>query len=80
MISNGKGPSTDRNRDPHNLALIHTAHVYLATYSFHIVHAEDGNFNAHRNTVKASTHDMAKPQKLRVDMQKTKDGNNVNFH
>jgi hypothetical protein len=45
--------------------------VYLATYSFNIVHPEDGNFNVHRNTVTASTHDMAKPQKVRVDMQKT---------
>jgi len=44
---------------------------YLATYSFNTLHPEDGNFNAHRNTVTASTHDMAKPQKLSVDMQKT---------
>lgn len=71
MISNGKRPSPDRNRDPHNLTIIHIAYVYLATHSFHIVHPEDGNFNVHRNTVTASTHDMAKPQKLRVDMQKT---------
>lgn len=70
MISNGKGPSPDRNRDPNNSTLIHIAYIYLATYYFHIVHTEDGNFNAHRNTVTASTHDTAKPQKLRVDMQK----------
>jgi hypothetical protein len=32
------------------------------------------------NTITASTHDMAKPQKLRADMHKPKDWNNVNFH
>jgi hypothetical protein len=44
------------------------------------VHPEDGNFNVHQNTATASTHDMAKPQKLRVNVQKTEDQNNVNFH
>lgn len=70
-LFNGKGPSPDRNRDPHNSTLIHTSYVYLATYSFNTVHPEDGNFNVHQNTVTASTHDMAKPPKLSVEMQKT---------